>query len=132
MKPNKENLRKWVKALRSGLYKQIKGVLKISKSTKDVGLSRLNFSKDGYCCLGVACEIYRQETGEGFWNGADEFVTPLSHYPEAQVLTIPVMDWLGIASSNPKVSGHYLAEWNDKENASFEQIADLIEEKYEL
>lgn len=39
--PNKARLRQWVKALRSGKYKQ------------DTG--RLGDAKTGYCCLGVAC-----------------------------------------------------------------------------
>ena len=38
----RENIRKWVKALRSGKYQQARGVL---------------YDGDGYCCLGVACAV---------------------------------------------------------------------------
>lgn len=38
----KENIQKWVDALRSGKYKQTQNQLKTT---------------DGYCCLGVYCEI---------------------------------------------------------------------------
>lgn len=38
----RKNVEKWIKALRSGDYKQGRGHLK---------------TKDGYCCIGVACEI---------------------------------------------------------------------------
>ena len=43
----------WVEALRSGGYKQ--------------GRKRLRYG-DTYCCLGVLCDLYRKETGEGKWN----------------------------------------------------------------
>lgn len=45
---NVEALRKWVLALVSGEYKQGKGVLRRG---------------DKYCCLGVACEIFKDEVG---------------------------------------------------------------------
>lgn len=38
----RENIRKWVKALRSGKYQQIRGRL---------------YDGTGYCCLGVACDV---------------------------------------------------------------------------
>jgi hypothetical protein len=43
-----ENTKKWVEALRSGKYKQTEHVLQ---------------DTNGYCCLGVACVVYEQETG---------------------------------------------------------------------
>lgn len=39
----KDDIRKWVKALRSGEYKQSIGGLQ---------------DKKGYCCLGVACDVF--------------------------------------------------------------------------
>lgn len=47
-----ERREKWIKALRSGEYKQ--------------GFTRLR-QDDRYCCLGVACDVYHQMTGEGQW-----------------------------------------------------------------
>lgn len=40
---NKSDLRKWVKALRSGEYEQCTGELENAK---------------GFCCLGVACKVF--------------------------------------------------------------------------
>lgn len=40
-----KDAKKWVNALRSGKYKQTKQVLK---------------NHEGYCCLGVACDIFPQ------------------------------------------------------------------------
>ncbi len=42
VKITKKRIQKWVKALRSGKYKQGRGALQ---------------SKKGYCCLGVLCKI---------------------------------------------------------------------------
>jgi hypothetical protein len=47
----KEIAKKWVRALRSGKYKQAKSVLK-TKTKK--GLVR-------HCCLGVLCELYQND-----------------------------------------------------------------------
>lgn len=45
---NKERVKKLVEALRSGKYKQTKEVLR---------------DKNGFCCLGVACDIAKMEVG---------------------------------------------------------------------
>jgi len=45
---NKNLVKKWIKALRSGKYKQTSG------SLHDV---------NGYCCLGVACKVYKDTKG---------------------------------------------------------------------
>lgn len=46
------NLEKWLQALEGDEFSQ--------------GKKRLR-TEEGYCCLGVACEIYKRETGEGEW-----------------------------------------------------------------
>ena len=48
--PNKEAIMKWIAALESGEYKQGTGVL-----------HRVIDDKHSYCCLGVACEIVKDE-----------------------------------------------------------------------
>jgi len=47
----KEIAKKWVKALRSGKYKQGKGYLKQLNSKNE----------PRHCCLGVLCELYDQQ-----------------------------------------------------------------------
>lgn len=116
MKP--EIKAKWAKALRSGEYSQ----------------GRLSLrSSEGFCCLGVLCDLHSQETGVPFnidynyrWN----------YRGERKILPEEVMDWAGLKSNNPKLSRPYLtpagrhaeslAEMNDNQ-ATFEEIADVIE-----
>ena len=49
--------KKWLKALRSGKYKQ--GKERLRETTE---------GKQEYCCLGVLSDIHREET-KGHWNG---------------------------------------------------------------
>jgi hypothetical protein len=58
--PNIERLQLLVNALCSGQYKQTQGQLR---------------SGDSFCCLGVACEVYRETAQEGSWGG-NAFLTP--------------------------------------------------------
>lgn len=51
--PNKEMIRQWVTALRSGRYTQGIGRLAVDG---DDGVTR-------YCCLGVACDLFGQQVG---------------------------------------------------------------------
>jgi hypothetical protein len=90
---NKERKARWVEALRSGRYKQATGALK---------------KEDGYCCLGVACDLAAQD-GVGkwlgdnhygaakFWGGGDE-----DNWSDAE-LTESVAAWLGIDETDPWV-----------------------------
>lgn len=151
----KDIAKKWVKALRSGKYKQGKHALKTE-------------TKHGtqHCCLGVLCELYQQDrkrkqtlpltirtftTTEAekstigrlpsnvkkiFAFGRDEFTT---------VVPPSVQKWAGLADSAgefregktslPKLSAgakvcDSLAELNDA-GASFKRIADIIENAVE-
>lgn len=113
---NPEVKKAWVGALRSGEYAQ--------------GVGRLKWlSRDGrrsYCCLGVLCELaikdgldihYKEEDGGGSYDG------------EAHYLPSKVQEWAGLTTRNPMADGSYLAEWNDTQNATFEDIATLVEER---
>lgn len=98
------NAQKWVDALRSGKYTQVKGRLKW-------GAKR--------CCLGVACDVAGPDlklTWKGKTFDGSENVLPFS-----------VQDWLGVDEENPALNGTTLAKLND-EGMPFEEIADLIEE----
>ena len=129
-----ENARAWVAALRSRHYSQNRGALKVTG-----GSGRA----DGYCCLGVACEI----SGLGRW--LDEGIKQAyrvrmsngEYASSVDVLPTPVADWLGIATleGSPmagalmNADGSYdvptwasLAQANDA-GVSFADIADLIE-----
>lgn len=108
----------WVKALRSGQYAQTQNSLK---------------DEQGYCCLGVLCDLHREANG-GEWDITTE---PYRYRDRAFVLARGVCAWAGLLDDNgdnPPVRygdawEHLnLATINDR-GVSFAEIADLIEEQ---
>jgi hypothetical protein len=117
MKPNIRNLKKWVRALRSGKYKQGRGAL--------------NKNNKNFCCLGVVCEVAIKNKVKlkktKNWSESKKSFTV--HYDnEGGVLPIKVARWLGIDELNPLLKHQPASELNDQTKASFKQIADLVEE----
>ena len=127
---NKDVAEKWAEALRSGEYKQ--------------GTSAL-LMNNKHCCLGVLCEVYKKETGDGQWTEATG--TPDSHHITAALMfttikgddtQLPpkaVYNWAGMNDSNPVVRyegllTHFTA-LNDKSLLTFDEIAEIIEKSYE-
>lgn len=116
---------KWVKALRSGEYKQTIG--KLSKEGK-------------YCCLGVLCDLYEKETHSGEWEPSNRddkcLVFKAGGVQDTEIPPIPVVRWAGFKSIDDLTINRWddeyalqgdLVDINDSGN-SFETIADLIEE----
>lgn len=110
---NKRIKKLWIKALRSGKYKQ--------------GKNALHPSPDTFCCLGVLCDLYRKhekgiewegDGGEAYFDGEDAALPP------------SVREWAGIDDSDPKlgdrVSSATAAKLNDR-NETFEYIAGRTE-----
>ena len=134
---NKDKLKLWVDALRSGEYQQGKNSL--AKYDDDGTLK--------FCCLGVACEVaikdglnlpvfeatafpdnrpVRREYGQG---------RDIGFMPEE------VCEWLGHDDTNvivdlleyiPEITNpqEYVAYLNDGDSWTFEQIADALERTY--
>lgn len=100
-----ENARKWVKALRSGKYKQGKECLR---------------NGERFCCLGVACELAKDSGVIKKYFGTDQFM------PEK------VREWLGLISDSGECAcgTESLATANDN-GITFFEIADLIESEPE-
>ena len=103
-------IRKWVKALRSGKYKQSVATLKDSR---------------GYCCLGVACAIRANSTRRNdilkFANGyEDEGIVSVSEY--AGIWLLPHKDQRKLAAMNDG--------GGEEAGATFNEIANFIEKKY--
>ena len=102
---------KWVKALRSGDYVQFKGVL--------------NEPGEGFCCLGVLCDIYPNAEWEG-----TKFLGQNYELPDE------VTKWAGMGSSTGDIDSKdiALADLNDgtkqQPKRSFKQIANTIEKYY--
>ena len=100
--PNKENIRKWVEALRSGDFPQTTSTLADS---------------DGYCCLGVACDI----SGLGRWG--DDLDGDYSH-------STYVVEVDGVV----RLAGEVLADQdhlNITEGMSFDSVRDLVRDVVE-
>lgn len=116
-----ENAQKLVAALRSGEFEQAQHALR---------------EDDSFCCLGVACELYRREhPDEGDW------IENETIYEECRVLPHRVQRWLGFTYKDGQFysdtlphtwsdglysGGTTLADLNDS-GCSFEGIANTIE-----
>lgn len=94
-----KNAKKWVKALRSGKYKQ--------------GKDRLR-TGDKFCCLGVACDLYKKETNKDY-KGSRKF------------LPRKIQKWLKLKSPHGSFGFNTLTTINDCEGKTFKQIANIIE-----
>jgi hypothetical protein len=108
----KRNRAKWVKALRSGEYRQTKSVLT---------------NGNGFCCLGVACEI----SGLGHWAGDGEWeYRTKGSSPDTAFLPNAVRDWLGLATTGGDFGATSLTHLNDT-GKRFPAIARIIESEPE-
>lgn len=113
----KEIKDKWVEALRSGDYPQTKGCLRNTK---------------GFCCLGVASDLYVKEVG-GKWEQTgyrDEF----QFLGNTAALSEKVRVWLGMSSSSGLFKDgdkvERLTDLNDN-GIMFKEIADIVEKHWE-
>jgi hypothetical protein len=112
----KEFATKWLKALRSGDYKQDSGGLYDGYS-------------GGYCCLGVACRIeypihyLKNNSGSDGYAG---LIEKSKHHLKFDLKKIPKE----LKGGNTLVDK--LTRLNDDENYSFKEIADWIEDNVEL
>jgi len=117
---------KWVRALRSGKYIQTSGALR---------------TEDGYCCLGVLCDVYDSENWtlaphEELGHESEEwhYQTKSRGYTNVMKDVLPdqVVEAADLDLHNPEVpygidgTRTSLAVINDS-GATFKQIADLIE-----
>ena len=103
-----EVVKLWVAALRSGEYEQAQGQL---------------WSGDGFCCLGVLCDLAARDGGPQ-WEG-DRFASSSAH-PE-----IAMWSWV-VGRGQGRDAGalsERLMEANDRQLKTFRQIASIIEEE---
>ena len=130
---NKAIARRWVRALRSGKYKQGRSYLKQKTAKGDLR----------YCCLGVLCELYQAERARKgqrkltvkvefndlVFDRVFLFKTPGSARDgEYGALPLPVMRWAGMRSHlGDYGDGAALTIDNDTHRKSFRRIATVIE-----
>lgn len=114
MEINKKEFNKWIKALRSGKYKQAKGQFQ---------------KEDGYCCLGVACRVINKTD----LNTPLKGITSYESYPDTP-------EWLNNINKDFRTKTLFtLWELNDSTFATrqlgfnslnFNEIADCLELVY--
>ena len=113
---NKKVKKKWLKALRSGEYKQGNSYLRID---------------DTFCCLGVLCDIHSKETNRNWQKSKGEYRYVGRPYDIPDI----VLRWAGLSLANVgdnyrcvayKGKKKHLAAVND-DGYSFKQIANIIE-----
>ena len=125
MAMNKQVKERWIKALRSGKYKQGQHLL-VSNDSDD----------KKYCCLGVLCQLYATEKKKGISKIKLGVATSSSgdRLPAKQFLPNIVREWAGLDVSDPIVdyddnSTNRLTHLNDGYELDFNQLADIIEEQ---
>jgi hypothetical protein len=109
---NPQIKQKWLNALRSGEYQQTQERLR---------------KEDGFCCLGVLCDLYGKENNvEWQHNEVDGYF----YEKNSAVLPLSVMEWADVDGRWGDICNRTetLARLNDR-GSTFEQIANLIEEQ---
>lgn len=120
---------RWVSALRSGDYKQ--------------GTQCLLSESGNYCCLGVLCDLYMKESNQEVeWETTEDSygdkMKVASFYGYTTILPETIREWAGLNEQSPSVTyvdmdgegGYFmLSNLNDEHDASFEELAELIEEQ---
>lgn len=124
--PNKERIKLWVEALRSGEYEQCRQVLRTTRQ-----------GKYQYCCLGVATEIAVRNgvvIDQVVWNYADmnDAVATWFGLATNPGLAIPLLPTDSLSDDEGNLLGDTpTATWaNDVVKMSFTEIADAIERTY--
>lgn len=130
----KQNImKKWIKSLRSGEFKQGRGTLKQYN----------NKGKAEHCCLGVLCELYNREMKKNkkktiaerycdslvFRYGNTKFGNQKHSLPKIIEKWSGVKDSVGLFTDCQKET-QTLAELND-DGYSFKKIASIIEKNWE-
>ena len=111
MLTTEEARKKWVEALRSGKYKQSRQFL---------------HSEEGYCCLGVACDIFAKELSiERKEEKSLEYFNGQSYSLPLNVKNL--LGLCGVEGMNLNPNKPCLSYLNDKEELTFDQIADKLE-----
>jgi len=129
-------MKKWVKALRSGKFKQGQGTLKQYDSEGNIK----------HCCLGVLCELYnetmkknkKKTLPEKVCDNDSDFSYGYSRFGgKKEDLPKELMKWDGIGNSmgafttdNPIHDQYNLADLNDT-GRKFTTIANIIEKNVE-
>ena len=118
----KSIMKKWVAALRSGKYTQARGQLR---------------KTEGFCCLGVLCDLRPQTRWTKRLGGRDKLKLRSGNNSRSiSMLPNVVQKWAGMKSLGGKLPGAqlvtrgYLWQLNDIDKMNFNEIADVIEKEW--
>jgi hypothetical protein len=131
----KEIADKWVKALRSGEFKQGREFL-------------ANAETNEYCCLGVLCELairdglsdLKKTRVTDIKNNTAVYKYETDIFGRTDVLPAEVMEWADMVSQNGNLPEKILVDDNlwgtclsflNDNGATFKEIANIIEDKWE-
>lgn len=105
----KQVVQHWIKALRSGKYKQAKSQLKANSGTP----------KEGFCCLGVLCDLNYKDGGAKWEHESIYFDNNdnSSYFPKV------IQEYVGLADKEVEL----LVGMNDTKHKSFTEIAEYIQ-----
>ena len=116
---NKRIKDRWIAALRSRKYKQCKGVL---------------HDDNGYCCLGVLCDLHSKSKQGKEFGLKFEFKNGsygIKYYYDNNVGILPevVKEWAGLDDTDPILSEKLEKSASDLNDSGkkFHEIADFIE-----
>jgi|GEM_PF-1369815 len=118
---NREQFNKWLRALKSGKYKQTIGTLNDRK---------------GYCCLGVACKViipkeklqYEKDFDDEGNETKSEYLEGL--LPDEQKYAPQWLVEINDDFANRSKLNKHLSTLNDEDKYSFKQIAEVLKEAY--
>jgi hypothetical protein len=112
----KERIQKLIDACNDGTFQQTTGALRLH---------------DCFCISGLACEVYRQDTGKGEWLlPYEDGILPFKVGHDRGWICAPeeVLDYFGFTVCDEG----YLQGLNDGDKYSFEQIATVIADRFEI
>lgn len=99
----------WIKALRSGKYKQGRAALR---------------SNGAFCCLGVLCDLHGKIFKKRWTrNGSENW----AYAGDTATLPPVVMKWAGLDDDDPKLTRDKRAAMLNDSGKDFSYIADQIE-----
>jgi len=116
-----EPIKLWIEDLRSGEYKQTSGTLENNK---------------GFCCLGVGCKT-AQKNGIKIYSYKDKFEIKSKIIGFSLRKQKSALKWLNLQNTFGEFRGNKfkdcdtLADLNDDENCSFNEIANFIENRWQ-
>jgi hypothetical protein len=111
---NPQIKQKWVDALRSGKYQQTQ---------------RRLHDENGFCCLGVLCDLYGKENNVE-WDLTNNGHNVYVFQDMVACLPVSVKEWADLEYYNPRVDDQTdsLIGLNDN-GSTFNEIADVIEKQ---